>query len=105
MDSQLVEDIIWGTIVMELIIKIMNIDEMIQEDKESEWHGKPWERGIGNHDDNRKRIMPWKPKESINRTIPAEIDRKDNLWWTCSVQPRKANLILLLKISECDSPY
>lgn len=79
MNTQLAEDIIWRNTVMEMIIKIMNINEIIQEEHRiksmSGTKKKPWERGIGNHDDNRKRVILWKPEESISSTFPAEIER------------------------------
>lgn len=77
MNTQLVEDIIWRNTVIEMIIKIMNINEIIQEEhriRNMSGTKKPWERGIGNHDDNRKRIILWKPNESISSAFPAEIE-------------------------------
>lgn len=78
MNTQLVEDIIWRNTVMEMIIQIMNINEIIQEEhriRSVSGTKKPGEKRIGNHDDNRKRIILWKPKESISSVFWAEIER------------------------------
>lgn len=60
MDLQFVEK----AIVMEMIIKAMNIDYPEWDypgRAQSEWQEKSWEREIGIHDNTRERTMPWGP--------------------------------------------